>query len=76
VREQIYVLADGRMLQCCADWEQRSVMGDLTHEKLADVWKGDRYAEYRRRIDAWQVRGMVCESCRIDRRFLTPRTEG
>jgi molybdenum cofactor biosynthesis enzyme MoaA len=65
VREQIYVLVDGRMVQCCADWEQRSIMGDLTREKLADVWRSRRYADYRRRIAAWQVRGMLCEGCRI-----------
>ena len=65
VREQIYVLVDGRMVQCCADWEQRSIMGDLTREKLADVWRSGRYADYRRRIAAWQVRGMLCEGCRI-----------
>jgi molybdenum cofactor biosynthesis enzyme MoaA len=67
VAEQIYVLADGRMVQCCADWEQRSVMGDLNQEKLADIWRGRRYAECRRRIAAWKVRGMICEGCRIDR---------
>jgi molybdenum cofactor biosynthesis enzyme MoaA len=65
VREQIYVLVDGRMVQCCADWEQRSIMGDLTREKLADVWRGRRYATCRRRIAAWQVRGTICEGCRI-----------
>ena len=75
VREQIYVLADGRMLQCCADWEQRSVMGDLTREKLADIWRGGRYAESRRRIAAWQVRGMICDGCRIDRRFCLPQAQ-
>lgn len=75
VREQIYVLVDGRMVQCCADWEQRSVMGDLTREKLADVWRGSRYSDCRRRIAAWQVRGMICEGCRIDRRFSLPRAQ-
>jgi molybdenum cofactor biosynthesis enzyme MoaA len=65
VMEQIYVLSDGRMVQCCADWEQRSVMGDLTREKLADIWFGGRYSEYRRRIAAWRVQGMICEGCRI-----------
>jgi radical SAM protein with 4Fe4S-binding SPASM domain len=65
VMEQIYVLADGRMLQCCADWEQRSVMGDLTRENLTDIWYGMRYSQFRRRIAAWQVKGMICDGCRI-----------
>ncbi|MEJ2283641.1 MAG: radical SAM protein [Desulfobacterales bacterium] len=48
--EQIYVLYDGRMLQCCADWEQQSVMGDLTRDKLSDIWHGRHYSNFRRRF--------------------------
>jgi radical SAM protein with 4Fe4S-binding SPASM domain len=62
--EQIYILYDGRMLQCCADWEQRSVMGDLTRESLADIWHAERYSDYRRRFAAGDVTGMICASCR------------
>ena len=62
--EQIYILYDGRMLQCCADWEQISEMGDLTTERLADIWYGARYKEYRRRFAAGDIKGMICECCR------------
>ena len=62
--EQIYILYDGRMVQCCADWEQRSVMGDLTRESLADIWHGERYSDYRRRFTAGDVKGMICGCCR------------
>ncbi len=62
--EQIYILYDGRMVQCCADWEQRSVMGDLTRESLADIWHGERYSDYRDRFAAGDVKGMICACCR------------
>jgi hypothetical protein len=62
--EQIYILYDGRMVQCCADWEQRSMMGDLTRESLADIWHGQRYTNYRRRFAAGDVKGMICGCCR------------
>jgi len=62
--EQIYILYDGRMVQCCADWEQRSVMGDLSREKLADIWYGQRYSDYRRRFSRGDVNGMICACCR------------
>ena len=62
--EQIYILYDGRMLQCCADWEQRSIMGDLTTHRLADIWYGQRYAGYRRRFAEGDVKGMICACCR------------
>jgi len=62
--EQIYILYDGRMVQCCADWEQRSIMGDLTKESLADIWYGARYSDYRHRFAAGDVKGMICACCR------------
>lgn len=62
--EQVYILYDGRMLQCCADWEQQSVMGDLTQEKLSDIWYGRQYSAYRRRFTGGDVRGMICACCR------------
>ncbi|MEJ2169513.1 MAG: SPASM domain-containing protein, partial [Desulfobacterales bacterium] len=61
--EQIYVLYDGRMLQCCADWDQRSIMGDLTRQPLADIWYGSRYSQYRRQFLAGDVQNMICASC-------------
>jgi len=62
--EQIYILYDGRMVQCCADWEQRSLMGDLTADSLADIWYGQRYNDHRRRFAEGDVRGMICACCR------------
>jgi molybdenum cofactor biosynthesis enzyme MoaA len=61
--EQIYILHDGRMVQCCADWEQRSVMGDLRRESLANIWHGERYTDYRRRFAAGDIEGMICARC-------------
>jgi molybdenum cofactor biosynthesis enzyme MoaA len=62
--EQIYILYDGRMVQCCADWEQRSMMGDLSAHRLADIWNGRRYTDYRRRFAEGDVKGMICACCR------------
>ena len=61
--EQIYILYDGRMVQCCADWEQQSVMGDLTRDSLSDIWFGQHYSSYRRRFAQGDVKGMICECC-------------
>ena len=62
--EQVYILYDGRMVQCCADWEHRSIMGDLTAQGLADIWYGEYYAGYRRRFAEGNVKGMICACCR------------
>ena len=62
--EQIYILYDGRMVQCCADWEQRSIMGDLTVQRLTDIWYGQQYTDYRHRFAEGNFKGMICASCR------------
>jgi sulfatase maturation enzyme AslB (radical SAM superfamily) len=62
--EQIYILYDGRMVQCCADWEQRSIMGDLSAQRLVDIWSGQRYSDYRRRFTEGDLKGMICACCR------------
>jgi molybdenum cofactor biosynthesis enzyme MoaA len=61
--EQIYILHDGRLVQCCADWEQRSIMGDLTKDRLEDIWYGEHYSDFRRRFAAGNVNGMICARC-------------
>ena len=62
--EQIFVLCDGRMILCCSDWEQESVMGDLANERMSDIWQSARYADYRRRFVAGDIEGMICYGCR------------
>ncbi len=63
---QIYVLYDGRLVQCCADWEQSSVMGDLSRDPLPTIWHGARYTEMRRRFLAGEVQGTLCDGCTKD----------
>jgi molybdenum cofactor biosynthesis enzyme MoaA len=63
---QIYVLYDGRMVQCCADWEQSSIMGDLTRNTLYNIWHGPRYSELRKRFLAGNITGMLCDGCTKD----------
>ncbi|GAB4317947.1 MAG: hypothetical protein Kow0059_11130 [Candidatus Sumerlaeia bacterium] len=41
-------------------------MGDLTRERLADVWMGPRYTDYRRRFLSGNVKGMLCDGCTKD----------
>lgn len=64
LREQLYVLYDGRVLMCCADWEQRTVLGDLKTTLLRGIWHGERYTELRRRFLAGDLKGTLCEGCR------------
>jgi molybdenum cofactor biosynthesis enzyme MoaA len=64
--EQVYILYDGRLVMCCADWEQTSMMGDLKQHKLHDIWHGEVYTDYRRRFLQGNVKGMICDGCTKD----------
>lgn len=64
--DQIYVLYDGRLAQCCADWEQVGIMGDLSRESLTKIWRGERYTDYRKRFLDGDVKGMLCDGCTKD----------
>jgi molybdenum cofactor biosynthesis enzyme MoaA len=61
--DQLYILYDGKLVQCCSDWEQQSIIGDLTKASLEDIWFGEHYSSYRRRFAAGDVRGTICECC-------------
>lgn len=63
---QMYILHDGRAVQCCADWEQSAVMGDLKVNRLENVWKGLAYTNYRKRFLKGDVKGMLCDGCTKD----------
>jgi len=64
--EQIYVLYDGRLVMCCADWEQTGIMGNLSNNRLTDIWHGPQYADYRRRFLEGNVKGLICDGCTKD----------
>jgi MoaA/NifB/PqqE/SkfB family radical SAM enzyme len=63
---QMYILYDGRCVMCCADWEQKGVMGDASKETLAKIWNGFKYGCFRERFLNGHVRGMICENCSKD----------
>lgn len=64
--EQLYILYDGRLVMCCADWEQTGVMGDRKEKTLREIWEGEVYRRYRRNFLTGQVKGMICDGCTKD----------
>jgi len=63
---QAYVLYDGRMVQCCADWEQTKILGDLSRDSLDTVWNGPEYMNYRQKFIDGDLRGSICNGCMKD----------
>lgn len=63
---QVYILWDGRMVQCCADWEQTGIMGDLSKQTLKEIWNGETYRRFRTRFLKGDVKGTICDGCTKD----------
>ncbi|MCX7822586.1 MAG: radical SAM protein [Syntrophobacterales bacterium] len=61
--EQIYVNVKGQLLLCCNDWEQTTILGDLTKQSIYEAWHGKPYMEVRKRFLKGQVKGILCERC-------------
>lgn len=64
--DQMYVLYDGRLVQCCADWEQSGVMGDLSKTSVSDAWRGTIYTKFRKKFLEGDVAGTICDGCTKD----------
>jgi radical SAM protein with 4Fe4S-binding SPASM domain len=47
--DQAFVTAEGDVLPCCFSDE---VMGNLRERSFAEIWRGERYREFRRRLNA------------------------
>jgi MoaA/NifB/PqqE/SkfB family radical SAM enzyme len=61
------VLWDGRVSLCCADFDGRTVLGDLNTSSIRDVWNNDAYRDVRRQ-HLEHGGPEVCQSCDLPRK--------
>jgi hypothetical protein len=61
------VLWDGRVSLCCADFDGRTVLGDLNTSTIQQVWNGDAYRAARRQ-HLEHGGPEVCQSCDLPRK--------
>ena len=58
-----YVTHEGRVQPCCMVMgSDRATLGDLRTQRFTDVWNGERYAEFRRRLTSADPPA-VCAGC-------------
>ncbi len=60
---QTFICWDGSVNLCCKDPEAREVMGQLNKQSLYEVWHGERYKEFRKRMITDNLKGTVCAQC-------------
>lgn len=58
-----WVLWNGDMVLCCVDWERRMVFGNINKQSIKEIWNGEAYKRYRRRMMKRDLIGTLCEHC-------------
>ena len=65
---QGYILFNGDMVLCCADYSRAQVLGNITRSSVHEVWNGPVAREIRRKyIDRERRLLPLCAGCKIDR---------
>lgn len=58
------VLADGRVVPCCADYNGEEVIGDIKKQSLEQIWNGGRFREFRENfVRASFEKDSLCRRC-------------
>ncbi len=60
---QFVIRPDGKVSLCCNDALGKMTMGDLTRERIVDVWNGDKYKDVRNKILSGRRYLDLCYSC-------------
>lgn len=60
------VKADGQVVICIVDWNKGTAVGDLRHESLASIWRGERLRQFRRmHIEGRRAENPSCRNCKV-----------
>ncbi len=60
---QMVIRPDGKISLCCNDALGQMTMGDLTQEKLIDIWRGEKYVELRNDLLKSRKNVKLCYNC-------------
>ncbi|HVD91108.1 MAG TPA: SPASM domain-containing protein, partial [Vicinamibacterales bacterium] len=58
---------DGRVSLCCADFDGRTILGDVNGASIEEIWNGEPYREARR-LHLESGGPDVCQSCDLPRK--------
>lgn len=69
------VLFDGRVILCCADWFQTTVIGDLTRQSVRDVWNSRQLKHIREALRMPECCHLpeICSNCAESRNLIEHR---
>lgn len=64
------ILADGKVVLCCHDWEHEETLGDLGSESLGEIWHGEKINRYRQLLVEKRADEIsTCRGCSLSKKF-------
>lgn len=54
---------DGKVVPCCFDKDAKHQMGDITQQKFIDLWKGELYENFRKKLFKTRKSIDICQNC-------------
>lgn len=54
---------DGKVVPCCFDKDAKFVLGDLTKNSFQEIWRGEKYAEFRSTLLQSRSEIEICKNC-------------
>jgi hypothetical protein len=60
---QAYILYNGDMVLCCADWERTTILGNMKEKSIEEVWNGEKAISIRKKFLSRDTKGLLCHSC-------------
>lgn len=61
----VSVTWDGKVYPCCLDFDGKAVFGDLSKQAFQEIWNGDAYREFRKRLRDNRDDIAMCRSCSL-----------
>lgn len=62
--QRLTIGRNGKVVPCCADWDQKYIVGDCNEESLLDIWNGKRMGKMRKIQNDVQLDKIeVCQGC-------------
>lgn len=62
--EHINIMSTGEVILCCNDWSKEAVVGNMNHQSLLEIWHGDKFNEYRKKLITQKDLPLICQRCK------------
>jgi radical SAM protein with 4Fe4S-binding SPASM domain len=60
-----YVLWNGDVIPCCADWGRKLILGNLRERSIHEIWHSEPFARLRGSLEKWDLATLptICKAC-------------